>query len=179
MKKLLIISILFAATSLFGYSYNELLIKAQSNIFPKILLLDKKLNDKLVDGKIVYAIACEKNDVHTANQVRDLVNKKYKNKLGKYELEIKVIKYSDLSDQTKATAIYALNSNHGIDKVSKLAGTSGFMTFAYDIGNLKRGLLLSLMVEKSTVIYLNKQGLQSHKVDFVEALYQIVRFSTN
>jgi len=164
---------------LFGYSYNELLIKAQSNIFPKILLLDKMLEDKLVDGKVVYTIICEDNDFHTANHVRKLVDNKYKQKLGKYELEINVIRYSELSNKTRATAIYALNSSKGIDKVRELAGTSGFMTFAYDIGNLKRGLLLSLMVEKSTVLYLNKRGLKGHKVDFVDSLYQIVRFANN
>ena len=48
MKKLLLISFILT-TSLFGYSYNDLLIKAQSSIFPKILLLDKKL-DQWVPG---------------------------------------------------------------------------------------------------------------------------------
>jgi len=56
MKKFFVVFIVFTITSLSGYSYNEVLIKAQSKIFPKILLLDKKLKDKLIDGKIVYTI---------------------------------------------------------------------------------------------------------------------------
>ncbi|MDQ1340165.1 MAG: hypothetical protein QG567_1322 [Campylobacterota bacterium] len=179
MKKFLLIIPFLFVTTLFGYSYNDLLIKAQSSIFPKILLLDKKLDEKLVDGKIVYAIAYDDNDYHTAMQVRKLVENKYKNRLGEYELVIKVIRFSDLSDKTKVTAVYALNSSDGIDRVSSLAKESGFMTFAYDIENLKHGLLLSLMVEKSTVIYLSKPNLQNHKVDFVDSLYQLVRFAAN
>lgn len=178
MKKLLLIPFLLI-TTLFGYSYNDLLIKAQSSIFPKILLLDKKLNEKLIDGKIIYAIACDDNDYQTAIQIRNLIWDKYKNRLGEYELEIKVIKFSDLSEKTKATAIYALNSDEGIGKVSRLAERRSIMTFSYDIKNLKHGFLLSLMVEKSTVIYLSKQNLQNHKVDFVDSLYQIVKFAAN
>ncbi len=178
MKKLLLIAFILT-TSLFGYSYNELLIKAQSSIFPKILLLDKKLDEKLVDGKIVYTIVCEDNDVHTAETLRDTMNKRYKNRLGDYAFEIKVIPFSKLTDQTRATALYALNTDEHMDKIRRIAEKSGCMTFAYDIANLKHGLLLSLMMEKTTVLYLNKNGLRNHNVDFVESLYQIVRFAHN
>jgi len=166
-------------STLFGYSYNDLLIKAQSSIFPKILLLDQKLDQKLVDGKIVYTIVCENNDYHMAEKLRDAMNKRYQNRLGGYPFEVNIVPFSKLTAQTKATAVYALNSDAGIDKVTHLAKTSGCMTFAYDIVNLQRGVLLSMMVEKSTVLYLNKKGLQSHNVDFVESLYQIVRFANN
>ena len=178
MKKLLLISFLLTST-LFGYSYNDLLIKAQSSIFPKILLLDKKLDQKLVEGKVVYTIACEDNDYQTALQVQELLNKHYQNRLGQYAFEVQVVPFSKLSAETKTTAVYALNSEDGIEKISRIAETAGFMTFSYDIDNLKHGMLLSLMVEKSTVLYLNKQGLQNHNVDFVDSLYQIVRFANN
>lgn len=178
MKKLLLISFILT-TSLFGYNYNELLIKAQSSIFPKILLLDKKLDEKLIDGKIVYTIACETNDIHTAEKLRNTMNERYQNRLGKYSFEVNIVPFSKLTTQTRTTAVYLLNSDTGIDKVTRLAKTSGYMTFAYDIANLQHGVLLSLMVEKSTVLYLNKEGLQNHNVDFVQSLYQIVRFATN
>lgn len=176
MKKLLLIFFLLTST-LFGYSYNDLVIKAQSSIFPKILLLDKKLYDKLVDGKIVYTIVCEASDYHRAQTLRDAMNRQYQNRLGDYPFEVRILLFSKLTPKTRATAIYALNSETGIDKVTDLVKTSGYMTFAYDIVNLQHGVLLSLMVEKSTVIYLNKKGLQTHNVDFVKSLYQIVRVS--
>ncbi len=178
MKKFLLISLLLTST-LFGYTYNDLLIQAQSSIFPKILLLDKKLDEKLVDGKIVYTIVCEENDYRMAEKLRDMMNDAYRNRLGSYDFEVNILLFSNLDADTRTSAIYVLNSDTGVDKVTQLAKSLGFMTFAYDIVNLQHGVLLSLMVEKSTVLYLNKQGLQTHNVDFVNSLYQIVRVANN
>ncbi len=178
MKKLLLISLLLTST-LFGYSYNELLIQAQSSIFPKILLLDKKLDKKLVDGRIVYTIVCEENDYYIAEKLRDMMNTQYQNHLGNYTFEVNILLFSQVNTNTKATAIYVLNSDTGVEKVTQLVKTLGCITFAYDIANLQHGVLLSLMVEKSTVLYLNKQGLRIHNVDFAKSLYQIVRIAND
>ena len=109
------------------------MIQAQSSIFPKILLLDKKLDDKLVEGKIVYTIVCEENDYYTAEKLRDMMNEQYHNRLGAYDFEVNILLFSKLTSDTRATAIYLLNSDTGIDKVTKLAKTLDFVTFAYDI----------------------------------------------
>ena len=175
MRFILLISFLLSGT-LFGYSYNELLIKAQSTIFPKILLLDKKLNQKLVGGEICYTIACEKNDYLTAVALKEQMVKKYRQRLGEYPFKVEVILFSELSRDKPMTAIYALNSEKDINKVTNLGKELGILTFAYDMANLKEGILLSLMVEKSTILYLNKRSLPDYKVDFVDSLYRIVRF---
>jgi hypothetical protein len=174
MKKILLLSFLVAGT-LLGYSYNNVVIKAQSSIFPKILLLDKKLKDKLVDGKIVYTIICEPNDYHAAEILRDAMNAQYQNRLNGYVFEVNILLFSQFNKATRATAIYLLNSDTGVDKVTELAKASDCITFAYDTVNLQHGVLLSLMVEKSTVLYLSKKSLHTHNVEFTESLYQIVR----
>ncbi len=176
MRKLLFILSLLTST-LFGYSYNDLVVKAQSSIFPKILLLDKKLDEKLVNGTIVYTIVCEESDYHLAEALRDAMNTKYQNRLNGYTFTVNVLRFSELGPKVRTTAIYLLNSEAGIEKATRLAKDLGFMTFAYDIANLQHGVLLSLMVEKSTVLYLSKGSLQSHNVDFADALYRIVRFT--
>lgn len=175
MKKIIFFFLLFGSLA-FGYSYNELLIKAQASIFPKILLLDKKLKEKLIDGKIVYTITYEESDHHTALQIRELINKHYKQYLDEYPYEINLVSFSDLTQDTRASAIYALNSDANIDKVAQIARQKGIIAFAYDIENLKKGLLLSLMLEKTTVLYLSKENLRSQNVDFVDSLFQIVKF---
>ncbi len=176
MKKFLILLVLLVS-ALHAYSYNELAIKAQSTIFPKVLLLDKKLTDKLVDGKIVFTIVCEARDLPIAQKLRKSMKAQYDSHLAEYALEIKVMLFSEFTDKTKATAVYLFNSDTDIERVTRLAKSSGYMTFAYDIINLQHGVLLSLIVEKSTVLYLNKKGLSTHDVDFVEPLYQIVKIS--
>lgn len=175
--KIFIFITLLLSNLAYGYSYNELLLKAQSAIFPKILLLDKKLDEKLVNGKIVYVIVHEAGDYDTAIQVRRQIQKQFDHQLEQYAFEIKLVDYKEISDELQATAIYALNSEKHLRSVANIAISKGIVTFSYDIANLKNGLLLSLMVEKFTVLYLNKKMLQNYHVDFVDSLYQIVRFT--
>ncbi len=172
----IVLFILMLSSLAFGYNYSSVILKAQSSIFPKIMLLDKKLEEKLINGKIVYTIAYDKSDYHTALHISELINEKYKGKFGKYEYRIDLVDFADISANTEATAIYALYSDEHIKKVSSIAKDKGIVSFSYDIDNLKNGLLFSLMLEKSTVLYLNKDNLYINKVDFVETLYQIVKF---
>jgi len=100
----------------------------------------------------------------------------HKGHFDKYVYEINLVEISNLSNKTKATAIYMLNSNKGIEKVANIAKEKGIIAFSYDINNLKQGLLFSLMLEKSTVLYINKENLYIQKVDFIDSLLQIVKF---
>ena len=177
MKRLLLLVSIIAHSALFGYSYDELLIKAQTTLFPKIMLLDRKLDNKLVDGKILYLIAYEESDDISAAGVRDLLVSTYSGMIEGHPVEFRTIPYDCIDDDTQATAIYALRSReHQIGKVAAIARAKGIITFAYEIAYLRQGLLFSLMVEKSTVLYLSRKNIQKYDVDFVDVLYQIVRF---
>ncbi|WP_373035430.1 hypothetical protein [Sulfurimonas sp.] len=160
----------------YGYNYNDILLKAQASIFPKIMLLDKKIKNKLVDGKVIYTIVYDKSDLHIVQDIKEFIDENNGGYFDKYLYEINLVEFSDLSNKTQATAIYVLNSNTEIDKVANIAREKGIISFSYDIENLKKGLLFSLMLEKSTVLYLNKENLQSTKIDFVDSLLQMVRF---
>ncbi len=159
-----------------GYTYNEVLLKAQASIFPKILLLDKKLKNKLVDGKVVYTIVYEQNDYLTAKEVAKYINTEFANSLDGFTYKINLVEFSELSPHIRTSAFYVLNSEDHIQNVAKIAKQMGVISFAYDVSNLKNGLLLSLMLEKSTVLYLNKNNLYTHNIDFVNVFLQMVRF---
>ena len=60
--------------------------------------------------------------------------------------------------------------------IATIAREKGIISFSYDINNLKKGLMFSLVIEKSTVLYLEKENLHTKKIDFVDALLQMVRF---
>jgi len=160
----------------YGYNYSDILLKAQASIFPKILLLDKKLKNKLIDGKIVYTIVYSKSDLYKAKEIKEFIDKNYKGYFDKYKYKINLVEFDELSNETEATAIYTLNSDTDIEKVVTIANKKGIISFSYDINNLKKGLLFSLIIEKSTVIYLNKENLSNTKVDFVDSLLQMVSF---
>lgn len=175
MKKIIFLLITLV-NFVYGYNYNDVLLKAQASIFPKIMLLDKKLDEKLVDGKIVYTIVYDKDDYNTALNIRKFINEKHKGHFDKYEYTINLVKFSDFSMETEASAIYALNSETSIKKVAQITKQKGIVAFSYDIKNLNNGLLFSLMLEKATVLYIKKENLFTQKIDFVDSLYQIVRF---
>ncbi len=152
------------------------MLKAQASIFPKILLLDRKIDDKLIDGKIVYTIVYDKSDYSTARHVGEFIDASNKGHFDKYMYKINLVEFSDLSSSTHASVIYALNSDRDIKKVADFAREKGIIAFSYDVKNLKAGLLFSLVLEKSTVLYMNKENLYIQKIDFVDSLLRIVKF---
>lgn len=162
---------------LFAYNYDDLLLQAQSSIFPKIMLLDKKVKNKLVENKLIYTIVYDNNDYDTALHVKrytDVILKKHSDT---YPYEIHIVDFEHLDTATKASAFYVLKSSKkNIEKVARIAREKGVISFSYDIDNLKYGLLLSLIIEKSTVIYLNKENLDTQSIDFVDFLFQMVKF---
>lgn len=175
MKKTILFFLIFANFA-YGYSYDDLLLKAQASIFPKILLLDRKIDEKLVDGKIVYTIVYDKSDCSTAKYISEFIDANYKGRFDKYMYKINLVEFSDLLSSTHASVIYALNSDKHIKKVADFAKDKGIVAFSYDVKNLKAGLLFSLMLEKSTVLYMNKENLYIQKIDFVESLLRMVKF---
>lgn len=175
MKKTALLLVLLVSFS-YGYTYNKLLLKAQASIFPKIIMLDKKVDRKLINGEIVYVIVYEKDDYYTALEIKEFIRSNYKDNMNRYSYRVDLVEHSEFSDETQATAIYALNSDKHIHKIAHSAIKKGIISFAYDINYLKYGILFSLMLEKSTVIYLNKEDIDTKRIDFVDSLYQIVNF---
>ena len=175
MKKILLLC-LTLVNIVFGYNYDEVLLKAQASIFPTIILLDKKIEDKLIDGKIVYTIIYDATDSLTAQTVKDLIDKNFQGYLDIYEYKISLVEFASFSNQTEATAIYVLSLKENIQEIANIAREKGIISFSYDIDNLSKGLMFSLLIEKSTVLYLEKENLYTKKIDFVDALLQMVRF---
>lgn len=175
MKKTLFLLLTFV-NLVFAYNYDDVLIKAQAAIFPKVILLDKKIEDKLVDGKIIYTIVYDKTDYMTAEYIKIFIDKKFKDHLGVYSYEINLVDIEEFSMQTPSSAVYMLNLTKDVEKVANIANAKGVISFSYDINNLQKGLMFSLVIEKSTVLYLTKEKLHSKKVDFVDALLQMVKF---
>lgn len=178
MKKIIFLYFLFINLA-YGYNYNEVLLKAHASIFPKIMLLDKKIENKLVDGVVIYTIVYEKNDYNTALEINKFIDANYNGHFNGYAYKINLVEYSDLSSSTQASVIYALNSDKHIKKVANIAKEKGIIAFSYDVNNLKEGLLFSLVLEKSTVLYMNKENLYVQKIDFVDSLLRMVKFIDN
>lgn len=175
MKKILLLWLTLVNIA-FGYNYDDVVLKAQASIFPKIILLDKKIEDKLIDGKIVYTIIYDKTDYVTALSIEKFINKNFQGRLDRYEYKINLVEFANFSEHTEASAIYVLNLTEYIETIATIAREKGIISFSYDINNINKGLMFSLVIEKSTVLYLGKENLFTKKIDFVDALLQMVRF---
>ena len=175
MKKITL-SLLLLAVSVFGFDYDEVLLKTQATIFPKIVLLDKKLDNKLIDEKIVFTIIYPDKDYQTALNVKSFIDTTYNGLFEDYKYEIILMRCSDLSEQTQTTALYILNSCVDVQKIANIAKEKGVISFSYDVNNLQKGLLFSLNIERTTVFYLNRDKVYSDNVDFIDPLLQMVRF---
>lgn len=175
MRKILI-SLLLLLKIVAAYSYNDVLLEAQVTMFPKILLLDTKLSEKLVEGKIILGIVYQPNDKATAERIASLIEQRYHGSFDQYRYKIALVPFSEVAQEGEVSAYYVLNSPSDIEDVAAISKKKGIITFAYDSENLKRGLLLSLMLEKNTVLYLNQKNLNRKKIDFVVLLLQIVKF---
>lgn len=175
MKKFILLYLTLVSLA-FAHNYDDVLLKAQASIFPKIMLLDKKLENKLIDGKIVYTIVYDSSDYLTAIEIKNFINAKYNGHLDKYDYKVNLVNFADLSNDTEASAIYVLNVGDYVNHAAKIAKNKGVISFSYDIDNLKKGLMFSLTIEKSTVLYLEKENLYTNRVDFVDSLLQMVKF---
>ena len=175
MKKIIFIYFLLLNIA-FGYNYDDILLKAQASIFPKVILLDKKIENKLIEDKIVYTIVYDKVDYLTALSIQEFIDKNFQGQLDKYNYKINLVEINEFSTQTEASALYVLNLDTHIEKIAAIAKEKGIISFSYGINNLQKGLMFSLVIENSTVLYVKKENLYTQKIDFVDALLQMVRF---
>lgn len=176
MKKIILLYLTLLNIA-FAYNYDDVLLKAQASIFPKVVLLDKKLENKLIDGEIIYTIVYDKTDYDKALKISGFINESYKGSFDKYRYKINLVDILDFSTKTKASAIYVLKLDKDMQKVADIAKEKGVISFSYDINNLKNGLMFSLIIEKSTLLYVKKENLYNKNVEFVDSLLQIVRFT--
>ncbi len=172
-RALLVLSLFLLPLSLWSYNYDTLLLKAQASLFPKLLQLDREIREKLVDGKMRCLIAYEPSDEAVALKLVELMRRAGG---GGIALDVIAMPYDAIDGETRATAIYTLRSESQIARIGEIAMRHAIITFTYDLTDLKQRMLFSLMLEKNAVLYLNKSELEHYKVDFVDELYQIVRF---
>jgi len=174
----LILAIIFWISSLWAYQYNSFLLKTQADLYPKILLFDKKLDEKIDDGVIDFAIIYEGVDRFTAQTLAKKINERYP-KVDRFALRARAVNvWRYLADKKRSVdALYVLKlSKSSCKKVAKKAIKSQTVTFVYDLEDLRCGFLVGIDIEREVHIYLNKKVLLEGQYDFVEDFYLMVRF---
>ena len=175
MKRYIILLILLY-TTLFGYKYDNLLLKAQAYIFPKLILLDKDIAKKAVDNEIVFCIVHHPSDLIKSKKIKDLIEEKFGNKLDQYKLKVIRKTFDKVRKKERINAYYILQGPLSeVKKITAIAKEKNVPTFAYDPLYFKADVLISMTIENNSVLYLNPKVHKTYKIKFTDIFYQLVR----
>lgn len=169
----LFVLFLFSVNLIFA-STDILLLKAQATIFPKIIMLDKDIQWKCNDNKLVLAIVHTKQESDDAEKLRSMIDAQYKNKLGAFSFEVRLIDIDQFNVNEEVSAYYIFDASlpsmknvisHAIDKKC--------ICFGYSYKDFSNNILISLFVKEKTYIYLNRSALHEYKIKFIPIFYKI------
>jgi hypothetical protein len=162
---------------LFGYNYDRVLIKAQASVFPKLILLDKDISNKVVDNKIIFTIVYHKSDYIKSIRIQKFIENKFNHTLGNYKLGVVLKEFDEVDSKDRSHAYYILKGDlQRVRSISKIAKQQRALTFVYELQYLSQEILFSLAMHNRAYIYLNRDAYHSYRVQFVDTLYQIIRF---
>ena len=162
-----------------AYEYNKLLLRTQSSLYPKLILMDQKLSSHITDGRIDLYILVTAIDTLYAKYVKKQLDKLFADGVGEYALSTKIVNFSTfLADNEKrADAIYVLKAKEELLKgVAKKIEGKNIYSFTYEKEDLAQGFLFNVSIEKEVVIYINKSVLLHNDFEFLPELYQMSRF---
>ncbi len=163
--------------SVWGYTYNELLLDAQSRIYPKLLMLEEGIAARHDNKPVVFTVLYEPEDEFTAERIVDKIEAYYDHSLGGIPFEAEMATFSELEPPFHSDAFYILKADEeDMKKAVDFARREKIPVFVYDFKDLKYGALFALTIEQSTVIYMNRVVLQKAGILFAPSLYSIVRF---
>ncbi|RUM44555.1 MAG: hypothetical protein DSY46_05475 [Hydrogenimonas sp.] len=168
--------ILLCLDVVFGYSYNDLLIDAQSRIYPKLIILQEGLTKQKEGDSITLGVVHMAEDEEIAHQIVQKIEHYHGHQIGVFHLDVQTIPFTALNPSMKIDALYLLKADAEHLKSAVAIGREKHIPiFVYDLNDLKYGALLALTIERSTVIYLNRSAL-SYSPRFNTVLYSIARF---
>ncbi|MDD2950977.1 MAG: hypothetical protein PHU29_09330 [Sulfuricurvum sp.] len=166
--------LIFSMLSLFIHAEDTVLLNTHIKMIPKIMVLDLKTGPKSTNA--ILAIVCESNRKGFAQNIADEINQKYNGKVGNLNFIAIALSVDELFTRNDVSFVYLTTmSNRSVDKISAWGISNSIPIFSYNVSDLERGILGSIAIERSTVIYINKSVLKEGKFHFNEALFQLAR----
>ena len=172
----IIFMLMMAVCRSWADTYDPLLLRAQASIFPKIVLLDQDLDKKTPGDEVVITIVSTRHDPHIAQQLRKLIEDKYRGKLGNKILIVNVTTFEKFNKNTLSTAYIILHGPESlIEGVVSYASSHERIVFSYSYSSFIYNSLVSLHVKEKTYVYLNKSAIQVYGIKFLPVFYKITK----
>jgi len=171
----LIILFLSLFLGAFAEPYNSSRIEMHAKIFPKILLSDTKIENKLVNGSVKIIVLYSDEDINVANKLKTQMIRFYPF-LKEHPLQVVLKEYRDFDPSEDTTAYYELyGEKKSIINVNKTAQKNSRITFAYESNYLDYGTLMSLYVSDKVSLYISMEALKQSDIVLDNIIYKIAK----
>lgn len=173
------IRFLITLLSIFALAYGEdpLLLNAQIQMLPKIMALNTDLTTHSGSSKTLFGVIYDDDRRAFALSVTDKINAYHKGQVGSLKFTAVAIHINELSARRDLSFLYLLEASQAsILKAIAHSKEKKIPAFVYNIVDLPLGALGSIAIERSTIIYLNKNTLTLGEYHFNDSLYQMVRW---
>lgn len=167
---LLLIGFFFAAAD------ESFLVNTHIRMLPKIMALDTRLT-KAPSSKVIFAIVYDSNKKADAQRVANEMNRVYNGKVANIPFTAIPLSLEELMVRKDTAFVYVIQrcNSQSVKKIAAWGIANSVPTFSYDVDDLEFGILGSIALERSTIIYINKNTLKEGQFRFNDTLMQIAR----
>jgi len=173
MRSLLLLLIIYIV----GVADESFVLNAHIRMIPKIMALDTRLSSKSPSFKATLAVVYDTNQKNAAFSIAEQINKVHNGKVSNLAFSATAYSFDELVERRDIAFIYIVPrcNSQLIKKVAVWGIVHSVPTFSYDVTDLEYGILGSIAIERSTVVYINKNTLKEGKFRFNDILFQIAR----
>ncbi|OCL82463.1 hypothetical protein [Arcobacter porcinus] len=172
-KKLLLFSC-FTISLFAGGVYNTNLLDFQAKVFPKIIIADNNLENKLINNKILLTILYDDIDLNSAQNLKEMLEENYIT-LKDFTFEVNLIRYNDFLSSNISTAyFFLLGKKDKIVQITELLSKNARLSFAYDDNYLDFGVIFGLKISSKVNIFLKLQNLKDSGIELQNSIFNIV-----
>lgn len=160
-----------------GSTDESFVLNAHIRMIPKIMALDTRLSSKSPSSKAILAVVYDTNQKNTAYSIAEQINKTHNGKVSNISFTAAAYTFDEMTEHRDIAFIYIVPRSN-VQLVKKVAAwgiLNSIPTFSYDVTDLEYGILGSISIERSTVVYINKNTLKEGKFRFNDILFQIAR----
>lgn len=157
---------------------DPILLNAHIRMIPKIMALDTKITSKFSYNKATLAVIYDNNRKVNAQKIAGDMQQYYNGKVADIPFTAIALSVDELMKRDDIAFAYLTQmATPSIKKVAKWGTNNSIATFSYNAGDLELGILGSIVIERSTVIYINKNVLKLGNLRFNDTLFQIVKLT--
>lgn len=168
---------LFLIVFLLAKADEPFLMQTHIRMLPKIMALDTRLASKAPSSKLILAIVYDSNKKAKAQLIANEMNTIHNGKVSNFSFTALPVSVDELMTRKEITFVYSIQhtTTPSIKKIAAWGIANTVPTFSYDVNDMEFGILGSIAIERSTIIYINKNTLKEGKYRFNDTLFQIAR----